>query len=163
MIAEAFDHDGTWIDLGCANGYLMETLRAWTAEKGVHIEPYGLDLCERVAERARLRLAKWADRIWSGNVMSWEPPRRFDYATLLPDFVPEELLGAMLARVRDNFLSPAGRLIVNCYRPAPGAHQGDGPSAPLLLRDLGFDADGSAEVRDDDGTRWTSIVWIDRK
>src|SRR5215470_9284563 len=63
VIAAAFDHDGTWLDVGCANGLLMETLRDWTAAKGVRIDPYGLDLSARIAARARLRLPHWADRI----------------------------------------------------------------------------------------------------
>jgi hypothetical protein len=87
--------------------------------------------------------------------MTWMPPMRFDYVTLLPELVAAELRGAMLVRVRDQFLKPAGRLIVNCYRPggAPGQHHGGGQSAPLLLlRELGFAADRFAQVHDEDGT-----------
>jgi hypothetical protein len=165
VIAAAFDHDGTWLDVGCANGLLMETLRGWTAERHVRVEPYGLELSERVAERARVRLARWAGRVWSGNVMTWMPPMRFDYVTLLPEFVPAELRGAMLVRVRDQFLNPAGRLIVSCYRPgaAPGQHDRGAQSAPQLLCELGFAAAGFAEVQDEDGTLWTSVAWLDRK
>lgn len=108
VIAAAFDHDGTWLDVGCANGLLMETLCRWAADRNVRVEPYGLELSQRVAQRARLRLTRWAERIWSGNVMTWMPPMRFDYVTLLPEFVPTELRGAMLVRVRDQF-SEAGR------------------------------------------------------
>ena len=165
LIAAAFDHDGTWLDVGCANGLLMETLCGWAAERNVRVEPYGLELSRRVAERARLRLARWAGRVWSGNVMTWLPPMRFDYVTLLPELVPAELGGAMLVRVRDQFLKPAGRLIVSCYRPgaAPGQHYRGGLSAPRLLCELGFVADGFAEVHDDDGTLWTSVAWLERK
>ena len=165
VIAAAFDHDGTWLDVGCANGLLMETLCRWAADRNVRVEPYGLELSQRVAQRARLRLTRWAERIWSGNVMTWMPPMRFDYVTLLPEFVPTELRGAMLVRVRDQFLKPAGRLIVSCYRPgaAPGQHGRGAPSAPLLLCELGFMADGFAEVQDEDGTLWTSVAWLDRK
>ena len=165
VIAAAFDHDGTWLDVGCANGLLMETLCRWAADRNVRVEPYGLELSERVAQRARLRLTRWAERIWSGNVMIWMPPMRFDYVTVLPEFVPAELRGAMLVRVRDQFLKPAGRLIVSCYRPgeAPGHHCRGAQSAPLLLRELGFVAQGFAEVQDEDGTLWTSVAWLDRK
>jgi 2-polyprenyl-3-methyl-5-hydroxy-6-metoxy-1,4-benzoquinol methylase len=165
VIAAAFDHDGTWLDVGCANGLLMETLCRWAADRKVRVEPYGLELSQRVAQRARLRLTRWAERIWSGNVMTWMPPMRFDYVTLLPEFVPTELRGAMLVRVRDQFLKPAGRLIVSSYRPgaAPGQHRHGAPSAPLLLCELGFVADGFAEVQDEDGTLWTSVAWLDRK
>ncbi|MBV8136430.1 MAG: hypothetical protein JO121_12495 [Deltaproteobacteria bacterium] len=165
VIAAAFDHDGTWLDVGCANGLLMETLCEWAADRNVRVEPYGLELSQRIAERARRRLTRWAERIWSGNVMTWMPPMRFDYVTLLPELVAAELGGAMLVRVRDQFLKPAGRLIVSCYRPgaAPGLHDRGGRSAPRLLFELGFVADGFAEVHDDDGTLWTSVAWLDRK
>src|SRR5215472_186136 len=52
VLATAFDRDGTWLDVGCANGLLMETLTRWTAEKGVRVEPYGLDLSPRIADAA---------------------------------------------------------------------------------------------------------------
>ena len=163
IIAAAFDHDGTWLDTGCANGLLMETLRSWAAEKGVRIEPYGLDLSERIAQRARTRLTAWTDRIWTGNIMSWNPPMRFDYVTLLPEYVPIAVRRALLTRVRNVFLNPRGRLVVSCYRPssAPGSHTGGAPSAGAMLRELGFAADGAAEVRDDDDSVWTSVAWTD--
>ena len=34
---------GTWLDIGCANGLLMETLAAWVADNGYRVEPYGLE------------------------------------------------------------------------------------------------------------------------
>lgn len=50
VLATAFDHDGTWLDVGCANGLLMETLTKWTAEAGLRIEAYGLDLSARLGK-----------------------------------------------------------------------------------------------------------------
>lgn len=32
LIAEAVDRDGSFLDVGCASGYLMETLSAWRRE-----------------------------------------------------------------------------------------------------------------------------------
>jgi hypothetical protein len=159
VIATAFDHHGVWLDIGCANGLLMETMWTWTAAKGVRIEPHGLELSERIAARARLRLPHWAARIWTGNVMTWTPPRRFDYVTLLPEFVPEDRLIAMLTRVRDLFLEPGGRLVVSCYR--PGDQAPVAPDASTLMRESGFAPSGSAEVRYENGALWTSVAWSD--
>lgn len=164
LIADAFDHDGTWLDVGCANGLLMESIQRWTAEKGIRIDPYGLELSARIADRARIRLPHWADRIWAGNARSWEPPFRFDYVTVLCDCVPENRLHAMLSRVIEEFVQPRGRMVVSCYGPKNSSGQGERGAhyAMNLLRSLGFDPRGSAEVFYEDGTIWTSVAWLDR-
>jgi SAM-dependent methyltransferase len=55
-IADCLSHDGTFLDIGCANGYLLECILRWTQERGLHITPYGLDISEKLAELARERL-----------------------------------------------------------------------------------------------------------
>jgi hypothetical protein len=175
LIADAFDHDGTWLDAGCANGLLMETLKSWTAAKGVRVEPYGLELSDRIAQRARLRLPHWADRIWTGNVMTWEPPICFDYVTVLADFVPPARFGAMIERVLRLFLNSCGKLVVSCYYGGnppwfdrsgreplwPGAT----PVVPAaeLLRWAGYSPVGETETRKEDGSLWVSVAWLDRR
>jgi hypothetical protein len=62
-ITEAVDNDGTFLDVGCANGLLMESVAAWCAEHGLDVEPYGVDISPKLAELARRRLPRWADRI----------------------------------------------------------------------------------------------------
>lgn len=39
-VADCIDHDGSFLDIGCANGYLIECCLKWTAERGVQIDPY---------------------------------------------------------------------------------------------------------------------------
>ena len=43
-LLDAVDGDGDLIDLGCANGYLLECLLEWGAERGIRLNPYGVDL-----------------------------------------------------------------------------------------------------------------------
>jgi hypothetical protein len=64
----------------------MELVAAWCAERGLAIEPYGVDISPALAELARRRLPRWADRIWTGNAVDWQPPgaMRFDYAADRP-------------------------------------------------------------------------------
>jgi hypothetical protein len=88
------------MDAGCANGLLMESVAAWCAERGLAIDPYGVDISSALAELARRRLPQWADRIWVGNAMSWRPPRP----------------PACSHRLDNRVVSPGGRY---CRRPLP--------------------------------------------
>ncbi len=51
-IMSALDRGGTFLDVGCANGLLMESVRAWGAEAGREIEPYGLDFSAGLVDLA---------------------------------------------------------------------------------------------------------------
>ncbi len=165
VIARAFDRDGTWLDVGCANGLLMETLTAWVAEDGHRIEPYGLDLSDRIADRARKRLPHWASRIWSGNVMTFEPSMRFDYVTALADAVPPESRAMLLERLARLYLKPGGRLILSCYRPGAfmlGRPALEAESAAEILRAGGFEPAGGTEARDPmTGAAKVRVAWTD--
>ena len=44
LIADAVDRDGAFLDIGCANGFLLECLVEWVSQKWRRIEPYGLDI-----------------------------------------------------------------------------------------------------------------------
>ncbi len=56
LVADAIDRDGSLLDVGCANGYLMECLPRWTP---FDVEPYGLEISSDLAELARRRLPHW--------------------------------------------------------------------------------------------------------
>ena len=43
------------------------------------IEPWGLDLSEKLVTLARRRLPSAADNLFPGNGLTWQPPRTFDY------------------------------------------------------------------------------------
>jgi hypothetical protein len=84
-VADAIDRDGSFLDVGCANGYLMECLARWTSFK---VEPFGVEIAPELAALARQRLPQWTDRIWVGNAVSWVPPRRFTYIRTGLEYVP---------------------------------------------------------------------------
>jgi hypothetical protein len=79
LLIDAVDRSGTFLDVGCASGYLMECVVRWRSAGNLVIEPYGLDIAPELAELARTRLPQWRDRIFTGNVMEWTSPRRFRY------------------------------------------------------------------------------------
>ena len=42
-ILDAIESAGDLLDIGCANGYLLECLMEWGRERGLELTPYGLD------------------------------------------------------------------------------------------------------------------------
>ena len=104
MLVDAFDHDGSWLDVGCANGLLMETLTMRAREKGLQVKPYGFALSPRIAEVVRRRLQHSSDRISTGNVMTWEPQMPFDYITVIADSVPATARHDLVERLITRFL-----------------------------------------------------------
>ena len=75
-IVEAIDRDGSFLDVGCANGLLLESVIQWSP---FAIEPYGIDFAPGLVELARSRLPRWADQLWVADVFSWRAPLRFDF------------------------------------------------------------------------------------
>ena len=111
-IADAIDRDGTFLDIGCASGHLLECLAGWTPHR---VEPYGLELVPALAELARARLPDWADRIFVGNALTWEPPQRFDFVRTELVYVPDERQRALVERLLGEIVAPGGRLILCGY------------------------------------------------
>ena len=150
------DRDGTWLDVGCANGHLLVTLLQWAAERGVAIEPDGLELLPRVAALARRLHPQLADRIWTGSVTGWTPPARFTYVTATDDVVPPDWLGRLVDRLLDRFVAPGGRLVVSSYT--------DGGDAPRPLFDdlaaCGHPPDGIIRI-DRRGRAPLLTAWLD--
>ncbi len=114
-VADCIDRSGSFLDIGCANGYLLECCLKWTAERGIHIEPYGLDISEKLIDLARKRLPQYADRLFVGNAFTWRPPRRFDFVRTELVYVPGELERQYLNFLLANHLSPGGKLLVANY------------------------------------------------
>jgi len=130
-IAECMERPGAFLDIGCANGYLLECVLRWTAERGVAIDPYGLDLSAKLVALARERLPAHADHIFVGNGWHWAPPHTFDYVRTELVYVPDALHSAYISRLLDEFVAPGGKLLVAEYR----GHESVTPE-PTIDRDL---------------------------
>jgi hypothetical protein len=111
VVGEAVDRPGTFLDVGCANGLLMDSLHRWRG-----VEPYGLDISPELADLARRRYPRWADRIWVGNALGWHPPRRFTYARTALDYVPAPRRAELIAHL----LTLCERLIVGKFNEGIG-------------------------------------------
>jgi hypothetical protein len=154
-ILEAVDRDGTLLDVGCANGFLLESLCAWGSERGRTLVPFGVDQSAALVELARTRLPAFRSNLWVGNAWSWTPPCRFTFVYTLADVVPPSHLGDYLRRAEGELVEPGGRLIVGSY----GSRSRR--VAPLelarLLRTFGLRVAGTAEG----GEGVVRFAWVD--
>jgi len=112
LILDAAPTSGTFLDVGCANGHLIESLSAWAQERGQTLEFYGLELDPALADAARRRLPHLAARIFTGNVSDWVPPLRFGCVRTGLEYVPAGDESALVERLALRFVSPGGRVIV---------------------------------------------------
>lgn len=143
------------LDVGCANGYLMESWQRWGAERDLPLELYGLEISSRLAAEARRRLPGWAARIWTGDVLSFEPPRRFDVVHAGLDYAPPGRQSELVRRVLERFLAPAGRLVMRADRVVDGR-----PDIPAQLEALGFRPAGIIEATHDRDGALRRTAWL---
>jgi len=141
-ILDAVTSHGSLLDLGCANGFLLESLRAWGAERSLILIPFGLDFNPELVALAQQRLPEFRSNFLVGNAWSWSPPQRFTYVYTLADVVPLSHFSAYLRRLQREFVEPGGRLIVGSY----GSHSRRVPPLDLerLLDSYGMSVVGAA-------------------
>jgi SAM-dependent methyltransferase len=163
LIAEAVDRNGTFLDVGCASGYLMETLARWCREHGHDVEPYGLDIAPELADLARRRLPRWADRIFVGNALTWAPPRRFDFVRTGLEYVPPRRQRDLVARLLGDVVAPGGRLIIGVYSEERDETRTE-PSEEERVASWGFASAGRIERPHlHDARLLCRVFWIDRE
>lgn len=161
-IVAAIHRSGSFLDIGCANGLLMESIVGWAGQAGHAIEPYGLDISERLAALARSRLPQWAGRIFVDNAFCWRPPRRFDFVRTELVYVPASRREEYLRRLVDEVVTPSGRLIICSY----GSSRPEGQRAELMMDDFASWGIPVAGVEDavsaEHGFVITRVVWIEK-
>ena len=115
LLLDAVARDGSFLDVGCANGHLLECLRRWAAEEGVALDPWGVEISEELADLARERLPAWRGQIFVDYALNWRPPRRFDFVRTNVDYVPSQRRPEFLRRLLADVVEPGGRLIVGVF------------------------------------------------
>ncbi len=156
-ILDAVDGDGDFLDVGCANGYLLECLVRWAQERGHSITPYGVDIGARLVELARQRMPRFASHFFVANVWEWEPPRPLGYVYTLIDCVPESMAQPYVERLLERAVEPGGRLIVGDY----GSQSRGIPPRPVaeILGSFGMAVAGSSAGGERPTTRF---AWVTR-
>jgi SAM-dependent methyltransferase len=140
LLLDAVDRDGSFLDIGCANGHLMECLHRWAAEDGVSLEPWGVEISAGLAELARERLPRWRERIFVANAGEWVPPRRFDYVRTSVGYAPPGRRASLLRHLMEHAVSPGGRLIVGVFN-----EEVDRRTTRLEAESWGFVVSGETE------------------
>ncbi len=147
LVADAAEAGQSFLDIGCANGHLMESMARWAG-----VEPYGLDISPELAELARRRLPHWADRIWVGNALDWTPLRRFDVVRIAIDYVPVPRRRELVEHV----LSYVGRLVIGVFN-----EERDRRKQEELVTGWGYEIAGRSERQHPHPRLAYRAFWID--
>jgi SAM-dependent methyltransferase len=155
-ILNAIPASGSLLDVGCANGYLLECLLQWACERGVTLTPFGVDCSAGLIELARERLPMFRGHFHVANASVWIPPQRFQYVYSVFDCVPESALGDFVEHLLSQVVAPGGRLILGAY----GSRSRREVPVRLdeLLANLGHVVAGSAVAGVPETARF---IWID--
>jgi SAM-dependent methyltransferase len=155
-ILEAIPASGELLDVGCANGHLLECLLQWAVLRGVRLTPFGVDLSPDLIALARERLSEFRTHFFCADAFTWQPPRRFRYVYAVWDCVPPEAFGQFVQHLLVQVTAPGGRLIVGAY----GSRTRREAPAPVnaLLTQLGHPVIGHASAGRPETARF---AWID--
>lgn len=156
IVMEAVSGPGSFMDIGCANGLLMESVHRWGAQAGLVIEPFGVDISDRLVELARARCPQWADRLWCENAARWHPSWRFDYVRTAIDYVPADRRAGYLRHLLDEVVAADGRLIVGKLNEIRGDR-----SAAAWAAECGFTVKGEVRRASSHQDVEHTVFWID--
>jgi 2-polyprenyl-3-methyl-5-hydroxy-6-metoxy-1,4-benzoquinol methylase len=111
-LVTAVHRHGDFMDVGCANGLLLEK---WAREEGFSLRPHGIDVVPALIALARQRFPDHPDSFAVANAFYWSPKRRYDFVRTNLEYVPAadwfEFVRRQYAAV-----APGGRLILCHYR-----------------------------------------------
>jgi SAM-dependent methyltransferase len=150
-IVQAVHRDGDFLDVGCANGLLLESLIGWAVERGFTLRPHGIDFVPELIELSRERLARHGGTFEVANAFYWVPSRRFDFVRTNLDYIQRADWPAFIAR-QYSAVADGGRLILCQYRNAEDERVDVG----ALLTELGYEVRGQAEASG------ISAAWCER-
>jgi SAM-dependent methyltransferase len=171
-VADCMDKPGSFLDIGCANGFLLECCVKWTAERNIKIEPYGLDISEKLVELAKNRLPQYMDHFYVGNALTWIPQERYDFIRTELVYVPDEYEKQYVEFLLKNYLNPGGKLLAANYGEGltrqdieRGIIKGSHATSDIMerLEELGFSPIGHKDGYDPIKSRRIRVAILDRK
>jgi SAM-dependent methyltransferase len=159
MILEALHKAGSFLDVGCANGYLIECLERWVGGSGLDMEFYGVDISQELIELARSRMPEKSARFSVANAVLWTPDRTFDYVHAHElSYAPAHREKEFLKHLLDDYLSPGGRLIVG-----PWALHRDSTGLESRVASWGYEPTGTlVKTHGEDSDLTRKMIWFDK-
>jgi SAM-dependent methyltransferase len=149
-IADAVNASGDFIDVGCANGFLLECLLGWARERGFTLRPHGIDFVPELIQLAQRRHPAHRASFAVANGYDWQPPRTYDFVRTNLEYVPQRDR-VELVRRQHRAVARGGRLIVCHY-----GNAGEAPEEPArVLVAAGYAVAGALN---EDGIE---VAWCD--
>jgi len=120
FIASAINKDGTILDIGCANGFLLRSFQEWS---GHVLTPFGVDLNESFIEQAKLLFPQHKDHFAQFDILelpdsdSFTLPRSYDfvYWAVWDNWTFNRPLEIRVIRSLAQMVKAGGRLILGLY------------------------------------------------
>ena len=160
QILDAIHKDGTFCDIGCANGHLMEMVHQWAAGIGFDLRMYGVDISEGLIELAQKRLPQWHDHFFIGNAHFWKPTQKFDYIHLRGETVESRHVDGrhiIFTHYMENYMADGGRIIIGPY------WYENEDTVQRQIRNWGISPTGYSEKTDyKKSNRMKKVMWFEK-
>lgn len=155
IIVNAINKDGTFLDVGCGNGFLLRCLQEWSDYK---LEPYGVDRNPEYIKQAKELFSSKSNNFLLLNFWDWDlteipkygVPNKYDFvywavrnSMKFDKVIERKFIETLLQLVSDD-----GRLILGLYESDNNLFD--------KLGSFGFKFNGFLE------NPATRIVWIDK-
>jgi SAM-dependent methyltransferase len=120
FIASAIDKDGTILDIGCANGFLLRCFQEWS---GHLLTPYGIDLDESFIDEAKLLFPQHKEHFLQFDILelpeasSFILPQSYDfiYWAIWDNWTFQRQIEIRVIRTIQAMVKSGGKLILGLY------------------------------------------------
>ncbi|MDP1852643.1 MAG: methyltransferase domain-containing protein [Candidatus Omnitrophota bacterium] len=114
VILEGVHKDGTFLDVGCANGILLRDLCIWAQEKGITLIPFGIDISKELVGECKEKIPGFKMNFMVADKYKFKPKRKFTFICTSFDLRGKRGQEKYLKRYLD-MLESGGRLILTRY------------------------------------------------
>jgi len=117
ILVNVIHKNGSFIDVGCANGHLLESLERWINGLDYYkLTFYGLDISQGLIDLAKKRLPQWSHCFFVGNAFFWVPEHKYDYVCVKElGYVPPNRQRQFFEHLIKHYVSFNGRLILGPF------------------------------------------------